>query len=530
MKSILTLLITIILLTVVSSQTNPTLPNILLIIADDLGVDRTPGYHTGQLPTTPTLDSLRAVGLTFENVWAAPKCTPTRATIMSGKHPVKNGVTGTPGNLDLEHRSIFHNIEDSTDNTYVDAVVGKWHISNPSDPDHPHQHGADYYVGLLGASVENYYAWQKTENGETTLCNDYVTTVLTDRAIDWRADQDQPWFLWWAHAAPHSPFHTPPEEMYSIANTGNATRKYLAMIESIDYSLNRLLNSIPDEVEENTLIIFVGDNGTPENVTQDYPNGHSKSTLYEGGVRVPLIISGAGVSRSGEREDALINVSDLHATILQAVGTKLPGGINNSLGFHHLLQGEEGPQRKYNYIDFLSQGEGGHIIREQQYKLIVNVDQSQEFYDLENDSLEFNDLLLTGLSTDQEEIRLKLEKEATIIREGWSCNDFIQNGNEEGIDCGGDNCPSCALSNYDLPSEKHATVFPNPTNNIVTIDSDNININSLRIFDAQGKEVYKIEKVNAPSYVLNIDAFEKGIYLMFVEYDTFGEYIKLSKR
>ncbi len=531
MKSILVILIsTLITMTGVYTQTNPSHPNILLIIADDLGVDRTPGYHTGgTLPTTPTLDSLRASGITFENVWSAPKCTPTRGSIMSGQHPIKTGVTGTPGNLDLEHRSIFHAIEDSTDNTYTDGVIGKWHISSPSNPDHPYLHGADYYVGLLGAAVNDYYAWQKTENGETTLCNDYVTSVLTDKAIEWRENQDQPWFLWWAHAAPHDPFHTPPTEMYTISNTDNNVRKYIAMIESIDYSLNRLLSSIPDEVKDNTLIIFVGDNGTPGQVLKDYPPGHGKSTLYQGGVRVPMIISGAGVNRYGEREDALINVSDLYATILQAVGIKLDGGINNSLGFHHLLQGEDGKERDYNFMDFLSQGEGGHIIRDDQYKLIVNVDESQEFYDLLNDSLEFNDLMVSGLSNTQETIRSKLENEATIIRDSWSCNDHIKNGNEEGIDCGGDNCPSCVLSNIDLVNKSHTNVFPNPTSSIVILESDDLDIQSVILYDMKGQEIYSKRNTHNARLTLDLESLDSGIYFIKVNYSSYEEYIKLSK-
>ena len=117
----------------ISAQTDPEYPNIILVIADDLGVDVSNGYHQGNLmPTTPTLDSLRSIGLTFDNVISAPKCTPTRAGIMSGKYGVKTGVIGTPGNLDLSDPSIFKRLSEQTNNKYSNAVIGKWHISTLS--------------------------------------------------------------------------------------------------------------------------------------------------------------------------------------------------------------------------------------------------------------------------------------------------------------------------------------------------------------------------------------------------------------
>jgi len=113
------------------AQTNPNQPNILLIIADDMGIDVTNGYQQNALmPTIPTLDSLRAEGLTFKNAWAAPKCTPTRAAIMSGKYGVKTGVTNTPGHLDVSHTSLFKALESSTNGAYANALLGKWHISS----------------------------------------------------------------------------------------------------------------------------------------------------------------------------------------------------------------------------------------------------------------------------------------------------------------------------------------------------------------------------------------------------------------
>ena len=173
---ILVLLLTLSLATAMQAQGDP--PNILIVIADDLGVDVSRAYRTeGMLPTTPTLDALQADGITFENVFAAPKCTPSRAAILSGKFGVKTGVTGTPGNLDLDHSSLFTELEARTNGQYADAAIGKWHLSSPQNPYHPVAHGTDYFMGIMGAMPDDYYAWLRTENGNTTagfkLCNDY---------------------------------------------------------------------------------------------------------------------------------------------------------------------------------------------------------------------------------------------------------------------------------------------------------------------------------------------------------------------
>lgn len=171
-------------------------PNIMLVIADDFGVDVCNGYYEEDLmPTTPTLDSIRNVGITFENVWAAPSCTPTRATIMSGKYGCKTGVLGVPGHLDITHTSLFTALPTYADEVYSNAVIGKWHISLPADPDHPEDHGVEYYTGVLESSVPDYYEWPETEFGTTTTNTNYVTTELTNDAIDWIDTQTSPWAL-----------------------------------------------------------------------------------------------------------------------------------------------------------------------------------------------------------------------------------------------------------------------------------------------------------------------------------------------
>ncbi|RME94146.1 MAG: hypothetical protein D6772_15040, partial [Bacteroidetes bacterium] len=280
-----------------------TSPNILLIIADDMGIDATNGYlDSERMPVTPHLDAIRDAGVKFVNTWASAACTPTRAAIMSGKYGINTGVMRPPGNLDLVHASIFTKLTALSGDTYAKTLIGKWHISFPVNYDHPWLHGVDHYEGLFTGAVDDYYNWTKVVNGEEVQVEEYVTTHLTDAAIDWVGQQDQPWFLWLAHVAPHNPFHIPPAGLYSQANTNNNRGRYLAAIEAMDHEIGRLLASLDEATRANTVIIFIGDNSTPGRVVQGFPDEHAKGTLYEGSVRVPMFIAGKGVDRVGEEE------------------------------------------------------------------------------------------------------------------------------------------------------------------------------------------------------------------------------------
>ena len=503
------------LLNIATAQTDPNQPNILLVIADDLGVDYLNGYHNSTLlPTTPTLDSLRSVGITFENVFATPKCATSRATMMSGKFGINNGVETGPGNLDLSHESIFKALKKTTNNDYTTAAIGKWHISQPIDANHALDHGADYFLGVMGSGVDDYYKWQKTTNGTTTTDSNYVTSVFTDTSIDWINDQVKPWFLWMAHVAPHSPFHVPPQHMYSITNTQNNARKYVAMIESVDFELNRLLKSIPKAVRENTLIIFVGDNGTPSNLIQDYPAGHGKGTLYQGGVRVPLIVTGPNVERKGEHESEMIQIADIYATILEYTKTDLPGGIYNSLSFNNLLSKDLVDTRNYNYTEYRDMGVYGWAIRNKQYKLISYDNGEQEFYDLLIDSLETTDLLLSTLTSDQLELIAEFESESNQIRTAWSCQDSIQNGTEEDIDCGGLLCNVCTTATKNI-AHVNTTIYPNPNASIINITSDAI-IQKIIIYNTRGVIILSEKHPNASTTSINIESLANGIYYINV--------------
>ncbi len=410
-------------------------PNILLVIADDLGTDALDNYgiNVPNTPNTPTINELRQEGISYMNTWATPLCTSTRATMMSGKYGIKTNVMQVPGNLDLEHESIFTYIDRQTNNSYSTAVIGKWHISNPSNIDHPFEHGLDHYEGVLDGAINDYYNWEKVENGNFVRVREYVTTHLTDAAIDWIGNQDKPWFLWLAHIAPHSPFQVPPDGLYSTDNPTSNREVYNASIEALDHEMGRLLDSMDEETRNNTVIIFIGDNGTPNGVMRGFPTQHGKGTLYEGGIRVPMIISGHGVTRQGAEDYGLTQVNDLHATIIEMTSNALSGGIYNSYSLLPSLSDENTIERNYIYSDFREDSVLSWAIRNDQYKLIQSDTGSIEFYKIDITRDE-TDNLISNLTAEEEQILQELQAEAETIRTDWSCQDFILNGEEQGVD------------------------------------------------------------------------------------------------
>ena len=383
-----------------SASEENTKPNILLIIADDMGLDSSPGYSVGEVkPVVPQLTSLFNSGVKFKNFWSNPVCSPTRSTILTGKYGFRTGVLSAGDNLSSSETSIFNLLNDSA-SEYSHALIGKWHLSN--NPSQPTDMGAGYFAGLLSGGVNSYYNWNLTQNGQTAKTASYATSKFTDLAIDWTGAQSKPWFLWLAYNAPHSPFHLPPSELHNQGNLpkdnasieANPLPYYLAMIEAMDSEIGRLLNSFSKETLDNTIIFFIGDNGTPSEVVQTYNNRRAKGSIYQGGINVPLIVSGKNVSRNSSNEEALINGTDLFATILDLAGT----GIfekNDSKSFKNLLSSSSSSQRKFVYSEKYNSKSFGqdYTIRNKTHKYLYFNDGSEALYDLSDNPFEFPNLL-----------------------------------------------------------------------------------------------------------------------------------------
>ncbi len=412
---------------VLSQNLNGNRPNILLIIADDMGVDATPGYTTGSTkPIMPHLDSLATQGITFDNAWVNPVCAPTRATILTGKYGYRTGVLNAvdEGDIMPTERTIQSYLDQYTNTTYAHSIIGKWHLSD--DANVVTQMGVDYFAGFMGGGEPDYYSWTLHENGGSATHNGYITEKLTDLATDWINNQNQPWFCWLAYSSPHDPYHVPPANTHNQGNLStnqtdidNNPRPYfMAMMENLDYEMGRLLDNIPAAALENTVILFIGDNGTDNQVLQSpYSTPLGKGRLYQGGIHVPLIVTGKDVLRKGEREDALIGGVDLFATIADIAGVSI-SNYQDSQTFKPLFTATDTESRTFNYTEVLrnTTATSGYTIRNNQYKLIQFDDGSKVLFDLLADPYETNDLLQGVLTTAQNMALNALETEVALIR------------------------------------------------------------------------------------------------------------------
>ncbi len=397
-------------------ETTP--PNILLIISDDMGLDATPNYSIGSVkPNMPTLESFMDNGITFNNVWANPLCSPTRASILTGKYGTRTGITRVPSQLS----STEHILQNDMPN-YQTALIGKWHLSN--DVNQPVNMGIDYFAGILSGGVSSYENWNLVENGTTSTSTEYATTELTNLAADWIDAQNEPWFLWLAYNAPHTPFHLPPTDLHSQGNlpsdqasiNANPLPYYMAALEAMDTEIGRLLQSMSAEERENTVIIFIGDNGSPTRVAQEYGNRRAKGTVYQGGVNVPMAITGKNVSRINQEDNSLINATDLYNTIVEISGN-LTTQSNDSESFKNLFANAGTGTRDYAFSEIsFDDNTSDYTVCSLTHKYIMFNDDSEALFNLNDDPLENINLLEQTLSASDSEIFNELKSELNSIR------------------------------------------------------------------------------------------------------------------
>lgn len=300
--------------------------NLLLVVVDDLGVDRLPSYGATEpeLPSTPTLDRLMDEGVTFEQTWSEPLCSPSRASMLTGQHGQRYGL-GTAVryadtvDLPLSAETLAEALPD-----HDSAFIGKWHLTaGPEGLTAPTDQGFDHWTGSLGNLVssnspegleQGYWDWERVVSGEIRRETGYATTVLADAAIDWLADRSDPWLLVLSFHAGHAPYHAPPIDLVAPdrPRPDGVPGRHSAMIEALDHELGRVVDAISEEQWLNTSVVWVGDNGTPDGVTGEL----AKGTVYEAGVHVPMVITGPGVA-AGQRTQALAHVVDVFPTLVE---------------------------------------------------------------------------------------------------------------------------------------------------------------------------------------------------------------------
>jgi arylsulfatase A-like enzyme len=405
----------------VEVQPEASAQNVLLIIADDLGLDHSECYGApGELAATPTLRGLCEQGVVFTNAWAMPTCSPTRATMLTGRYPMRHGVGAPSGGeqpgLGAGELTLPQVLDASPELGVAHANIGKWHLSAGLNIDgDPNDFGWGHFSGIVRGVVNDYYAWIKVVDGVSEAVETYATTALVDDAIGWVDAQDGPWVLWLALNAPHSPFHIPPTGLHSQAlpetpgpcPNGSRETCYRAAIEAMDTEIGRLLDSLDAETRANTTIIYLGDNGTPGTVAQaPVDSAHAKGTLYEGGVHVPFVIQGPTVVQGGRSVDAIIDVSDVFATVLRLAGVDqatldAQTTTTDSVSLTpYLADPEQTPLRAWTVSELhtsqTSEDQPGKAIRDARFKLILFQDGREELYDLLADAWESTELIGSG--------------------------------------------------------------------------------------------------------------------------------------
>lgn len=388
-------------------------PNIVVIIADDFGVDMLGAYGEGsETPCTPNIDRLAQTGMLFRNAWANPSCSPTRASTLTGRHGFRTGI-GTPGmgpTLSLSEVTLPEMLIG-----YTSSAIGKWHLSGNSSATHPNDSGFDHFSGALGGLVNNYYLWPKVVDGQQSMSTTYATIDTTNEAISAIAVMPEPWFAWVSYNAPHSPYQEPPNDLCATSDCpeawcnnlpANPTNRDLghAMTEAMDSEIGRLLDVL-DAVDPDAWVIFMGDNGTAAQLSQQpFTPMHAKGTVYEGGLNVPLIVKGPGVVAA--ECAGLVSCVDLFATFAQLAGST--ASSEDSVSMVPYFRNPRQSIRETVYSETFSpngsiQPNTDHqrAIRDERYKLIRRSGESDEFFDLWNDPFETADLL-PNLTTEEQ--------------------------------------------------------------------------------------------------------------------------------
>ncbi len=437
-------------------------PNIVLIVADDLGwadLD----FTGSDLFETPNIHQLAREGVYFSNFYSAsPVCSPTRASILTGKHPARLKMTThyensgdywrnagrdmtiynnklvqpeTVGNLPQSEITIAEFLKGQG---YFTAHIGKWHLGNFEH--YPENQGFDVNVGgtSWGAPDTYWYPWtgnnfQKQLRyipglifgaGEST----YLPDRLTDKALEIIRKTKGPFFLHLNFHVPHTPMEAKPEMVEYFKKKIKPGMKdtnpvYAAMIKSMDENVGRVMKTLEAEgIAENTIIIFLSDNGGRvgafqewETVANNYPLRSGKGSLYEGGIRVPLIIKWPGNIRPGTVSEELVISHDLFPTIVDMLNRKGSMDVEfDGVSVLPLLKDSTAKLNRetlyWHYPHYYPTTTPVSALRQGPWKLLHYFeDDRTELYNLDQDIREKNDLV-TAFPKIAERLRGQLDK------------------------------------------------------------------------------------------------------------------------
>ena len=315
------------------SKTHASRPNIVFILADDLGF-KDVGYQGGDIKT-PNIDKLASEGTRLDQFYVQPVCSPTRSSLMTGRYPIRYGLQigvirpWAEHGLPLEERTLAPALKEAG---YTTAICGKWHLGHLSSQYLPTSRGFDHQYGHYNGALD--YFTHIRDGGLDWHRNDqplheegYTTNLIADESVRLieQHDTSHPLFLYVPFNAVHSPFQAPQDYIDMYKHIENKRRRlYAAMLTCMDDAIGRIVSALHKRrLKRNTLVIFCSDNGGVGGVADNGPLRGQKAQLYEGGIRVPAIAVWPGVLKAGAVVKEPLHIVDMYPTLLKLAGGRL---------------------------------------------------------------------------------------------------------------------------------------------------------------------------------------------------------------
>lgn len=359
----------------------PAKPNVLLIITDDQGYGDF-SIHGNPHLQTPHIDKLANSGVQFDRFFVNSFCAPTRAALLTGRWPLRTGCHGVTHNREAMRPSEVTLAEALRGGGYRSACIGKWH-NGEQYPFTPQGQGFDEFFGFNNGHWNHYFDAVLLRGAKHEATKGYITDVLTDEAIRFiTANKASPFFCYLSYNAPHSPYQVPDRyfDKFKAKGFDDQLAAFYGMCENIDENVGRLLAHLDAErLAENTIVLFLTDNGGTAGVkTFNAGMRGGKTSVHEGGSRVPLFIRWPAAKWRPHVVKPIVSHIDLYPTLLDLCGVKAPPGPRvDGVTLRPLLAGADTagwPERTlftHNPIDESNRYPGA--VRTQMYRLVREI-------------------------------------------------------------------------------------------------------------------------------------------------------------